>query len=232
MNQVILITGTSKGIGKNISEFFLKQGFRVAGCSRSKPTIFHQNYFHVNLDLQNEAEVSVLPRKVASHFGSLDVLINNAAIASMNHLILTPTHTLKQIFDTNFIAPFILIREAAKLMSLKKSGRIINFSTIAVPLNLAGEAAYATSKSALESLTRISAYELGPFGITVNAIGPTPIDTALIKTVDPEKIQKLIEKQAIKRKAEISDIINLIEFFINPNSSFITGQVIYLGGVS
>lgn len=232
MAKVILITGTSKGIGKSLSEYFLEKGFFIAGCSRGSQTIFHNNYLHISLDLQNEADVSSLIRKVTAHFGSLDVLINNAAIASMNHLILTPTQTFRQIFETNLIAPFILIREAAKYMSLKKWGRIINFSTVAAPLNLPGEAAYASSKAALESLTKIAANELGPFGITVNAIGPTPIDTTLIKTVDPEKIQRLIESQAIKRKAEISDISNIIEFFMHPNSSFITGQVIYLGGIS
>jgi 3-oxoacyl-[acyl-carrier protein] reductase len=116
-------------------------------------------------------------------------------------------------------------------MQKQKYGRIVNFTTVAVPLNLEGEAIYAASKSAVETLTRIMAKELGGFGITVNSIGPCPIETNLIKTVPKEKIQKLLDQQAIKRYGEFEDISNVIDFFIKPESSFVTGQVIYLGGI-
>jgi 3-oxoacyl-[acyl-carrier protein] reductase len=230
--QVILITGTSRGIGKQLAEYYLDKGFLVAGCSRSETTIEHDAYNHFMLDLKAETEAVGLVRKVIEHFGSLHILINNAGIAAMNHLMLTPVKSVADVIQTNFIVPFILLREAAKEMSRKKFGRIINFSTIAVPLNIEGEAIYAASKAALESLTRTAAYELGPLGITVNAIGPTPIDTTLIRTVESNKIEALINRQAIKRKTNIHDITNVTDFFIHPASNFITGQVIYLGGIS
>ena len=104
-------------------------------------------------------------------------------------------------------------------------------ASIATPLKLEGEAVYAASKAAVISFTQVVAKELASFGITVNAIGPTPIDTDLIKSVPEEKLDQLINLQAIKRRGTFNDVTNLIDFLIRPESDFITGQVIFLGGV-
>jgi 3-oxoacyl-[acyl-carrier protein] reductase len=126
---------------------------------------------------------------------------------------------------------FVFSREAAKIMKKNQTGRIINFSSIATPLKLEGESVYASSKAAINSLTETLSKEFAPFGITVNCIGPTPIKTNLIKSIPKVKIDDLIKRQAIKRFGEFSDISNVTDFFIRPESEFITGQVIYLGGV-
>lgn len=230
--QVIIITGTSRGIGRALATYYLDKGFIVAGCSRSKSSINHSCYFHQSIDIIEEKAVANFVKAVHKEFGSIDILINNAGIASMNHLLLTPLKSIEIIYKVNLFAPFVFIREVSKVMSLVKKGTIVNISSIASPLNLEGEAAYASSKAALESLTKISSKELADLGITVNAVGPTPFDTALIRTLSPQAIEKVINKQTIKRKAELNDIINVIDFFISPNSSFITGQLIYLGGVN
>jgi 3-oxoacyl-[acyl-carrier protein] reductase len=229
--RVVLITGTRKGIGRHLAERYLADGCHVVGCSRKDTDLEHENYTHFNLDVADESAVKKLFGSVRKRLGGLDVLINNAGIASMNHALLTPAATVERILSTNVTGTFLFCREAAKLMQKKKTGRIVNFVTVAVPLKLDGEAIYAASKAAVVSLTEVLAREFAPFGITVNAIGPTPVQTDLIRNVPEDKIQALLNRQAIQRFGEYRDVENVIEFFTRPESDFVTGQILYLGGV-
>lgn len=229
---VMLITGARKGIGRYLAEYYLGKGWRVAGCSRSPSDLEAPEYQHHCLDVADEKAVRALFTQIRKQYGRLDVLLNNAGIAAMNHALLTPLETVSRLLDTNVLGVFLFCREAARLMQPRKYGRIVNFTTVAVPLMLEGEAIYAASKAAVASLTQILARELAPFGITVNAIGPTPIETDLIRGVPKEKLDRLLERQAIHRFGEFADISNTVDFFIRPASNFITGQIIYLGGVS
>ena len=149
----------------------------------------------------------------------------------MNHFLLTPYTTAQRVFNTNFMGTFLMCREVAKFMVKAGNGRIVNYSTVAVALNLQGELIYSSSKAAIEQLTRVLAGEIGAYGITVNAVAPTPIDTDLIKNVPGDKIEALLSRQSIKRLGKFEDVLNVIKFFIQPESDYITGQVVYLGGV-
>jgi 3-oxoacyl-[acyl-carrier protein] reductase len=230
-NMIILITGSRKGIGYQLVQYYLNIGCIVIGCSRSESEVNQDNYIHYTLDVSDEEKVSMMFSDIRKKFGKLDVLINNAGMASLNHSLLTPVSTVKKLFDTNFMGTFIVSRQAVKLMQKNKFGRIINFSTVAVPLNLEGEAIYASSKAAIEQFTKIFSKEVSSMGVTVNLIGPTPIQTDLIKAVPKAKIDELLNQQAINRLGEFQDVINVIDFFIKRESNFITGQTIYLGGV-
>jgi 3-oxoacyl-[acyl-carrier protein] reductase len=227
----ILITGSSRGLGQAMAEHLLDQGHRVFGCARGQASINHPQYYHFEADVTDEASVGELFMALRKITKSLDALINNAGIASMNAFALTPAKTAKAIFDVNVHGTFLFCQKALVFLKKTEHPRIVNFSTVAVPLDLQGEALYAASKSAVESLTRILAKEYGAYGITCNAIGPSPIDTALIKNVPEQKIQALLDRQAVKQKANASDVINLLDFFLQSSSDLISGQVIYLGGI-
>lgn len=231
MDRIIIITGTRKGIGRFLAEQYLQEGDIVYGCSRRICDIEHPNYHHTRLDVSDEAEVVSFVRNVYKNHKHIDVLINNAGCASMNHFLLTPYDTAKKVFNTNFFGTFLMCREVAKYMVKNKSGRIVNYSTVAVALNLHGELVYSASKAAIEQLTRVLADEIGESGITVNAVGPTPIDTDLIKNVPENKLQDLLSHQCIKRFGQFEDVKNVIDFFLKPESNFISAQTIYLGGV-
>ncbi len=231
-DEVILITGTSRGIGKFLAQHYINKGFIVVGCSRKKPEWIPAGaYEHFILDVSDEKAVVGMLHSIQKKFGRLDALINNAGVAGMNHILLTSVESVRKIYDTNVLGTFLLCREAAKLMRQRNYGRIVNFTTVAVPLRLEGEAIYASSKAAVLNLSQILAYELASFGITVNVIGPTPIDTDLIRGVSSEKLEKLVGRQAIKRMGVFEDVANVVDFFLSERSSFVTGQAIFLGGV-
>lgn len=228
----LLITGSSKGIGRFLAEHCCEANWEVLGCSRGEVEWTHPKYTHYTCDISQEKGVLSLFRQIKRNHHNIDGVICNAGTAAMNHLLLTPDSSLKSVFETNVFGTFYVLREAAKLMRGQRSGRIILFSSIAAALNLEGEAVYAASKAALESLTRTAAKELAPYHITVNAVGPTPVNTDLIKTIPQETVDSLIRQQAIQRMGTFEDIANVTDFFLSPKSDFVTGQVLYLGGVS
>ena len=227
----MVITGTRKGIGRQLVRHYAQLGFAVIGCSRGDAEETPEGSVHFCLDVADEQAVQAMFREIRQSHGHVDVLINNAGVASMNHALLTPAKSVERILATNVAGAFLFCREAAKLMRKRGAGRIVNFSTVAVPLRLEGEAVYAASKAAVETLTRVLAREFGSMGITVNAVGPTPIQTDLIRGVSKDKLDRLLNRQAIVRMGEMRDVTNLIDFFIRPESDFVSGQVVYLGGV-
>jgi 3-oxoacyl-[acyl-carrier protein] reductase len=229
--EVMVITGTRKGIGRYLSEHYLDRGWIVCGCSRDDSDLRHPRYLHYCTDVADESGVKHMMHDVNKRFGKVSALLNNAGIASMNHILLTPLHTVQRIMSTNVVGTFLFCREAAKLMQKNNYGRIVNFATVATPLNLEGESIYAASKAAIESLTRVLARELAPGNITVNALGPTPVKTDLIRSVPQAKMDALLARQSIRRFGEMRDISNVIDFFLQPQSDFVTGQVVFLGGV-
>jgi len=228
---VMLITGSRKGIGRNLVEYYIEKGYVIYGCSREAADYSYPGYHHYCLDVADEQKVRQMFAELLKSQGRLDILINNAGIASMNHALLTPVATVQKIFSTNVVGSFLFAREAAKVMMKRKTGRIVNFATVATPMKLAGEAIYASSKAAIVTLTQILAREFADYNITVNAVGPTPVLTDLIRSVPQDKMDALLRQQAIHRFGEFSDITNVIDFFIRPESDFVTGQVLYLGGV-
>jgi len=232
IKPVMLISGTSRGIGKYLTEYYLKRGFVVIGCSR-KPLDYKTgaDYHHFCLDITDEVKVKEMFSFIRKKYGKLDVLLNNAGIASMNHSLLMPLETVRRILDTNVVGTFLFSREAAKIMKKNNFGRIVNFASIAVPLKLEGEAVYAASKAAVITLTEITSREYADYGILVNAIAPTPVYTDLVKGVPKEKLDKFLTRQAIHRFATPADISGVIDFLIKKENKMVTGQIIYLGGV-
>lgn len=230
-SPITLITGTRKGIGKFLAEHYAKEDHIVIGCSRSPVDWSLDNYYHIEADVANQDDVKNIFTFIRKEFGYLDNVINNAGIASMNHSLLTPLSTVNSILNTNLVGTFLFCREAGKMMTKQRYGRIVNFTTVATPLKLEGEAIYAASKAAILSLTQVLARELADFNITVNAVGPTPIETDLIRSVPKEKMERLIARQAIARFGAFEDVLNVINFYLQKSSGFITGQNLYLGGV-
>jgi 3-oxoacyl-[acyl-carrier protein] reductase len=230
---VALVTGTRTGVGRHVAQFFLQRGYAVVGCSR-KPLDWEpasDAYTHFDTDVTSEEQIKGLFGEITRRFGRLDVVINNAGVASMNHVLLTPVTSLRKMLETHVCGTFMVSREAALLMRKRKQGRIINLSSVAVPLSYEGQAAYVASKASVEALSRVMARELREFGVTVNVLGPGPTPTDMIRGVPKAKLEKMTALFPVKRLTTFEEITSAIEFLLLPASSAITGQVIYLGGV-
>lgn len=228
----ILITGATRGIGESLAQHYLAHGATVIGCGRGTASIAHERYVHFSLDVADEDAVNDLFSGLRDRYDSVDAVINNAGVASMNVVALTPSATARRVLDTNVLGTFLFTHAGIRLLRRSPHPRIVNLTSVAVPLSLEGEAVYAASKSAVETFTRIVARELGSWGITCNAIGPSPIRTDLTRGVPEEAMARLLARQAVPRWAEASDVANVIDFFLHPASALVTGQVMYLGGVS
>ena len=227
---IMLITGTSKGIGRGLAEYFANKGYTVIGCSRSSQSFQHNAYIHFRMDVSDEAQIRQCIRAVKRDYGFIDVLICNAGVAPAALLLtMTPDEVVKNVFDINTRGTFLVCREVAKLMMLQRFGRIITVSSMAVGLHEEGTSAYAASKSAVVEMTKILAKELAPVGITCNVIAPSMVVTDAMEALGDAVRARALDKLTIKRVLSIEEIANVVSFFTAPESSCITGQVVHMG---
>ncbi|MBI4645681.1 MAG: SDR family oxidoreductase [Bacteroidia bacterium] len=229
-NSVVIISGTSRGIGKSLAEYYINKGYNVYGCSRSKGTIFSDHYIHQELDITDETKVIEWVRKIKRTGKRVDALICNAGIAPANVLLsLTTSDILENVIETNFYGTFFLCREVSKIMLQQKYGRIVTFSSMAESILEEGTSAYSASKSSIICITKILAKELAPYGITCNVIAPSVVPTTITESLGEKIIDKVVSKLSVNRPLTMEEICYAVNFFTSNENSFITGQVLYLG---
>lgn len=224
-----LLTGTSHGLGRALAERLLADGWIVHGFARAAQTLAHERFQAHAVDVADEAAVRAAVAAVAAA-GRIDLLVNNAGAASMNALLLTPGSVAESLMRVNYLGTFHCLQAVGKVMVRQRAGRIVNVTTVAVPLALEGEAAYVASKAAVEALTKVAAKEFAPQGVIVSAVGFGPIDTRLTRAVPPAALARI--NAAIGRPqgtslAEAVDFILARIHAIEPKS----GAVEYLGEV-
>ena len=228
---VMLITGTRKGIGKYLAEYYSKKLYQVIGCSRRLIDYKLDNYQHFCLDVSEEYSVKKMFTEIRKKYGRLDVLINNAGVNyAHSPLLLVPYESALKTVEVNLLGTFLLSREAAKIMKKKSFGRIVNLGSMAVKHEVKGEAIYTASKAAIVSLTRVIAKEISSYGITCNTVSPAAIDTDFIKKINNNGLNEVLSRNAIPNVGSLKEVSNTIDWLINTESSAITGQSIYLGG--
>jgi 3-oxoacyl-[acyl-carrier protein] reductase len=231
MKPAVVITGTSSGIGLELARQLARDSqAAVVGISRDPGPFEAPNFVHIKTDLTDEKQIVAAFAGLRGKGLRPWALVNNAGVAAMCPALLVPTETFSRMLQINTVAASICMREASKLM-MGSGGRIVNLTTVAVPLSLEGEAPYVASKAALEALTRVWAKELSSYQITVNAVGPGPVLTRLIEKVPAAKLQKVRDQQVVKRELTADDVVNVVEFLLHPRSSAVSGQIIYVGGV-
>jgi 3-oxoacyl-[acyl-carrier protein] reductase len=222
-----LITGTSQGLGRALAERLLADGWTVHGFSRGPQDLTHAAFTAHAVDITDEAAVRAAVATIAEG-GRIDLLVNNAGAASMNALLLTPGETAERLMRVNYLGTFHCLQAVGKVMVRQRAGRIINLTTVAVPLSLEGEAAYVASKAAVEALTKVAAAELAHSGIIVSAVGFGPIDTELTRAVPKAALAKI--NDAIGRP-EGTTMEQAVDFILAHMHTAEGGQVAYLGKI-
>jgi 3-oxoacyl-[acyl-carrier protein] reductase len=222
-----IVTGASRGIGFYCANELHKEGYRVIGIARRFDA--KSAYETRTADVSDHASLAAALNDLRRD-RSVYALINAAGIASMNLLLTTPSQTIKQIVETNLLGTIYASQMVAHALVRRGNGRVINFSTIAVALGLEGESVYVASKAGVEGFTRSFAREMSPHGVTVNAIAPGPIDTDLIAAVTEEKLQALVNRQIISRRASVEDVWRIVRMLLSPESVMLSGQVFHVGG--
>lgn len=235
-----LITGASRGIGRSTAILFAQNGYHVfLNCNKSveelkqvQEEIEKHHPKAVTLvpgNVGNPSDVRSIFGEIYSHCDSLDVLINNAGIAHIGLLMDLTDEEWQQIIDTNLSSVFYCCREAVPKMVSKKSGRIINISSMWGTVGASCEAAYSASKSGIHGLTRALAKELAPSGISVNAIACGVIDTVMNAQLDKAERQSLAEEIPAGRFCRPEEIAEVIWQTVN-TPAYMTGQIIGVDG--
>ena len=222
-----LITGSSQGLGRAFAERLLAEGWTVHGFARGPQDLMHAAFTAHVVDVTDEAAVRSAVSSVAAA-GRIDLLVNNAGAASMNALLLTPGSVAEQLMRVNYLGTFHCIQAVGKVMVRQRAGRIINLTTVAVPLSLEGEAAYVASKAAVEALTQVAAKELAPSGVIVTAVGFGPVDTRLTRAVPKAALANI---NAAIGRPEGTTMEQAVDFMLAHFSDAEAGKVEYLGRI-
>jgi 3-oxoacyl-[acyl-carrier protein] reductase len=225
--QTLVVTGASRGLGGHIAKRAVESGYKVIGLSRTGEA--PEGVTGIACDVTSETDIAKACETIRKE-ENLYGLINAAGVAAMNLLMTTPASTVRKVIGINLIGSILCCSAISKLMARQKNGRIILFSTIAVPLAIKGESVYAASKAGVETFTRAFAREMSDFNITVNCIAPGPIETDLIRGLARASIDDLVRFQLNPTMAVPEDVWNIANLILQPTSNKITGDTFHVGG--
>ena len=240
MNKVALITGATRGIGKQIALTLAKQGFdiavnyRTANDSLDETVKEIESYgvqcLAVQGDVSKFEDCENITKHVIEKFERIDVLVNNAGITKDMLFIRMKEEDFKQVIDVNLMGTFNMTKNVSQYMVKQRSGRIINISSVVGIHGNAGQANYSASKAGIIGLTKSLAKELAGRNILVNAIAPGFIETDMTSVLKDEVKTNILNSIPLKREGKPEEVANVVKFLASEDSSYITGQVISVDG--
>lgn len=241
-NKTVIVTGGASGLGKAIAEGFSYKRANVVLCDINKETginickrLKEKDYSaeFEYVDVTDEQSVKDLVNRILGKYGKIDIIVNSAGINIRKPVIETTLDDLRKVLDVNFIGTFLMIREVLKTMINKSvKGKIINLASIFGVVAFKGQCSYAASKGAIVQFTKVAAIEAAEYGICVNAIAPSYIDTPLVRPLmdNKEVYNELKNKNPMKKFGEPNDVVGAALFLASQMADFVTGQTILVDG--
>lgn len=238
-----VVTGGAKGIGKAVVERLAHEGHQIAVLDTDEEALRlmlegAQGYepFTRITDISRPEDVKKAVAETVERFGRIDILVNNAGVIRDNLLFKMSDSDWDTVMDVHLKGAFLMSREVQTFMVHQKHGRIINLSSTSA-LGNRGQANYSTAKAGLQGLTKTLAVELGPYGITVNAVAPGFIETDMTRQTAErigvpfeEFVSMSIRQIPARRSGQPEDVANAVAFFADERSSYVNGQILYVSG--
>ncbi len=237
--RVALITGGSRGLGAGMVDAFLRAGYCVETCSRSTTNAVqaweanpaYADRFHFMVaDITDPGDAALFVKEAAARRGRIDVLVNNAGVAREGVIGLFSDEALDQVIDLNLKGTIYVTRAASRVMLARRSGAIVNVSSVVGLRGYRGLSVYGATKSALDGFTRALARELGSRGITVNSVAPGYLRTEMSHGLDAEQLEQITRRTPVGRLGEPEDVARAVLFLADPDNSYVTGQVLVVDG--
>lgn len=239
MKRNVLITGGAKGIGAAVAEIFAEHGDNViinyhssekqAEALKKRLSAFARVEI-VKADVSVKSEVAAMFKFIEKNFGGVDVLVNNAGVAHYGLVTRTSEADWDRVFDVNMKGAYLVSNAALESMIDRKSGKIVNVSSMWGVSGASCEVAYSASKAAVIGYTKALARELGLSGINVNCVCPGVITTDMVKNLDDAALEELKRQTALCRLGTPKDVAEAVYFLAGEGASFITGQAITVDG--
>jgi 3-oxoacyl-[acyl-carrier protein] reductase len=237
--RVVIVTGGSRGLGAGIVRSYLAAGDRVATCARSiTPEVeawaadadCADRFLFRTADLSRAADADAFVRDVVEKWDHVDVLVNNAGVARDGILGMTPDEDIDVVVDLNLKGTIYMTRVVSRRMLARRSGHIVNISSIVGRSGYRGLAVYSATKAALDGFTRAMARELGSRGIMVNSVAPGYLRTEMSHGLDEGQLQQIVRRTPAGRLGEPEDVARMVRFLTDPANTYITGQVFVVDG--
>ena len=240
MNKIALITGGTRGIGKQIALELASQGYNIALNYRKQneelealeKEIESQNVKCLTVygDVSNYEDVEKFIKEIIKEFGKIDVLVNNAGITKDMLLVRMKKEDFESVIDVNLIGTFNVTKNVIPYMMKARNGKIVNISSVVGISGNAGQTNYSASKAGIIGFTKSLAKEVASRNINVNAIAPGFIKTDMTDVLKDEVKEEISKTIPLKRMGEAKDVANLVKFLVSEESNYITGQVINVDG--
>jgi 3-oxoacyl-[acyl-carrier protein] reductase len=238
-SRVALVTGASQGIGRACALVLAQSGAAVACAARNEEklaqvvaeiTAAGGKAAAFKMDVANEDEVKSATKAAIAQFGKIDILVNNAGITKDTLVMRMKRSDWDSVINTNLTGPYLCIQQVIGSMLKQRWGRIINISSIFGQMGQVGQANYAASKAGLIGLTMAMAREVASRNITVNAVAPGWIETAMTQDLNPEMRETVIKMVPLGRPGTDTEVANAVRFLASDDASYITGQVLGVNG--